>query len=227
MKKLLHLSDLHFGRVDDSLVEPLRRAAQAIAPDLVVISGDFTQRARRVEYRAARRFLDSLSSPRLVVPGNHDIPLWDVIRRFVSPLGRYRHYITDDLAPFYVDDEIAVLGINTARSLTRKYGRINARQMARAREVFAEADPAFDVTSAEVHRARDDSWYAETPYGWAILRYDQGTAILKDRRFQQGNARWPAQNGIHDRRPIGAPAVIRRIRADDDRRAGPRAVHHR
>ena len=143
MKKLLHLSDLHFGRVDDSLVEPLRRAAQAIAPDLVVISGDFTQRARRVEYRAARRFLDSLSSPRLVVPGNHDIPLWDVIRRFVSPLGRYRHYITDDLAPFYVDDEIAVLGINTARSLTRKYGRINARQMARAREVFAEADPAL------------------------------------------------------------------------------------
>ncbi|HWM17189.1 MAG TPA: cytochrome P450 [Microbacterium sp.] len=60
------------------------------------------------------------------------------------------------------------------------------------------ADPAFDVTSAEVHRARDDSWYAQTPYGWAILRYDQGTAILKDRRFQQGNARWPAQNGIHD-----------------------------
>jgi cytochrome P450 len=60
------------------------------------------------------------------------------------------------------------------------------------------ADLAFDVTSPEVHRARDDSWYAQTPYGWAILRYDQGTAILKDRRFQQGNARWPAQNGIHD-----------------------------
>jgi cytochrome P450 len=60
------------------------------------------------------------------------------------------------------------------------------------------ADPDFDVTSVEVHRARDDGWYAETPYGWAILRYEQGTAILKDRRFQQGNARWPAQNGIHD-----------------------------
>ncbi len=143
MKKLLHLSDLHFGRVDDSLVEPLVAAAQAIGPDLVVISGDFTQRARRSEYRAARAFLRRLPQPRLVVPGNHDIPLWNVIRRFVSPLGRYRHYINEDLSPFYADEEMAVLGINTARSLTRKYGRINARQVARAREIFARVDPAL------------------------------------------------------------------------------------
>lgn len=60
------------------------------------------------------------------------------------------------------------------------------------------ADPAFDVTSDIVHRARDDGWFARTPYGWAILRYEEGTAVLKDRRFRQGNARWPDQNGIHD-----------------------------
>jgi cytochrome P450 len=60
------------------------------------------------------------------------------------------------------------------------------------------ADPAFDVTSAAVIEAREHDWYAETPYGWAILRYAQGSAVLKDRRFQQGNARWPAQNGVHE-----------------------------
>lgn len=60
------------------------------------------------------------------------------------------------------------------------------------------ADPAFDVNSDVVHDARDQSWFAETPYGWAVLRYQEGTALLKDRRFQQGNARWPEQNGIHD-----------------------------
>jgi cytochrome P450 len=60
------------------------------------------------------------------------------------------------------------------------------------------ADPAFDVTSSAVHEARERDWYARTPYGWAVLRYEQGTAVLKDRRFQQGNARWPAQNGVHD-----------------------------
>ncbi|WP_206448091.1 cytochrome P450 [Agrococcus sp. KRD186] len=60
------------------------------------------------------------------------------------------------------------------------------------------ADPAFDVTASAVHDARDEGWYAETPYGWAVLRYEEGTALLKDRRFQQGNAKWPDQNGIHD-----------------------------
>jgi cytochrome P450 len=60
------------------------------------------------------------------------------------------------------------------------------------------ADPAFDVTSDAVLTAREQDWYARTPYGWAILRYEEGTAVLKDRRFQQGNARWPAQNGVHD-----------------------------
>jgi cytochrome P450 len=62
---------------------------------------------------------------------------------------------------------------------------------------FDLSDPAFDVTSAQVHAAREESWYAETNWGWAILRYDEVNAVLKDRRFRQGNARWPAQNGIH------------------------------
>jgi 3',5'-cyclic AMP phosphodiesterase CpdA len=141
VKTLLHLSDLHFGRVDNSLVEPLLAAAQALAPDLIVISGDFTQRARRAEYRAARNFLDRLPGPHLVVPGNHDIPLWDVIRRFVSPLGRYRRYISRVLEPSYHDEEMVVLGINTARSLTRKYGRINERQIAHVRAVFSQVQP--------------------------------------------------------------------------------------
>ncbi len=137
MKRILHLSDLHFGRVDSALVEPMVEVAHRLAPDLLVVSGDFTQRARRKQFQAARAFLERLPQPRLVVPGNHDIPLWDVIRRFVSPLGRYRRLITNDLAPFYEDEEMAVLGINTARSLTRKYGRINEQQIAHAQEVFA------------------------------------------------------------------------------------------
>ncbi|HEY2802085.1 MAG TPA: metallophosphoesterase [Chthoniobacterales bacterium] len=141
MKRLLHLSDLHFGRIDNSLVEPVLSCAHRLAPDLVVISGDFTQRARRAQFRAAHAFLERLPEPRLVVPGNHDVPLWDVIRRFVSPLGRYRRYIARDLAPFYCDEAMAVLGINTARSLTRKYGRINEGQIAAARQVFAGVDP--------------------------------------------------------------------------------------
>ncbi|MBD8870810.1 cytochrome P450 [Nocardioides donggukensis] len=62
---------------------------------------------------------------------------------------------------------------------------------------FDLSDPAFDVTSDVVHAARDQQWYVETNWGWAVLRYAEANAILKDRRFRQGNARWPEQNGIH------------------------------
>lgn len=133
MRTLVHLSDLHFGRVDPALLAPLGAAVDSIAPDVVVVSGDLTQRARSVEFRQARMFLDTLPKPQIVVPGNHDIPLHNVFTRFLQPLEKYRRYITPDLEPFHVDDEIAVLGVNTARSLTIKDGRINAAQIANAR----------------------------------------------------------------------------------------------
>ncbi|MBD8532228.1 MULTISPECIES: metallophosphoesterase [unclassified Massilia] len=141
MRTLIHLSDLHFGRVDQTLLEPLRELIHSIAPSVVVISGDLTQRARSEEFEAARAFLDTLPGPQIVVPGNHDISLYNVFRRFAKPLDRYKRYITDDLDPIYVDDEVAVVGVNTARSLTIKDGRVNKEQVAKIREQLAGLDP--------------------------------------------------------------------------------------
>ncbi len=141
MRTLVHLSDLHFGRVDAALLDPLRALVQRIAPDVVVVSGDLTQRAKSEEFEQARAFLDSLPGPQIIVPGNHDISLYNVFRRFVHPLERYKHYITDDLHPIYVDDEIAVLGVNTARSLTFKDGRVNQEQVDTIRAHFMALGP--------------------------------------------------------------------------------------
>jgi 3',5'-cyclic AMP phosphodiesterase CpdA len=143
MRTLVHLSDLHFGRVDDALLAPLRELVERIAPDVVVVSGDLTQRAKSEEFEAARAYLDSLPGPQIIVPGNHDISLYNVLRRFLQPLARYKRYITDDLDPIHVDDEIAVLGINTARSLTFKDGRVNQEQIAKMREELAGLDPSI------------------------------------------------------------------------------------
>jgi 3',5'-cyclic AMP phosphodiesterase CpdA len=129
MRTLVHLSDLHFGRVDKALLGPLIERTRAIEPDMVVVSGDLTQRARSAEFAEARAFLDALPSPRIVVPGNHDVPLYNVFDRLFRGLGKYRRHITEDLEPFHADQEIAVLGINTARSLALKGGRINQRQI--------------------------------------------------------------------------------------------------
>lgn len=133
MRTLVHLSDLHFGKVDDALLAPLRELIERVAPDVVVVSGDLTQRAKSEEFEAARAYLDTLPGPQIIVPGNHDISLYNVFRRFVQPLKRYKRYISEDLEPSFVDDEIAVIGVNTARSLTFKDGRVNKEQIEQIR----------------------------------------------------------------------------------------------
>jgi 3',5'-cyclic AMP phosphodiesterase CpdA len=137
VRAIAHLSDLHFGREDRLLVEALVADLEETRPDLVVISGDLTQRARRAQFSAARAFLARVPAPTLILPGNHDIPLYDVLRRALRPLGRYRSYVTDDLAPLWSDDELAVLGVNTARPQVWKEGRISREQLAAIVDRFA------------------------------------------------------------------------------------------
>lgn len=129
MRCIAQISDLHFGTEDSVIAAALKQDLQAQEPSLVVISGDLTQRACGNQFRAARAFLDGLPKPQLVVPGNHDVPLYDLFRRFLLPFGRYRRLISNDLNPCYEDSEIILLGINTARSLTWKSGRISTEQI--------------------------------------------------------------------------------------------------
>lgn len=139
----MHLSDLHFGRVDEAMLEPLQRSIESARPHLVVVSGDLTQRARPWQFREARAFLDRLPGAKLAVPGNHDVPLYHLYQRFFRPLARYRKFLCHDTQPEYVDDEIAALGINTARSAVFKGGRVNAAQTARLRERLCRLPPGI------------------------------------------------------------------------------------
>jgi len=143
MRTLVHLSDLHFGKVDATLLAPLRDLIHRIAPDVVVVSGDLTQRAKSEQFEEAKAWLDTLPGPQIIVPGNHDISLYNVFRRFLQPLTRYKRYITDDLDPMFVDAEIAVLGVNTARSLTFKDGRVNKEQIATIKAQLAGLAPGI------------------------------------------------------------------------------------
>jgi 3',5'-cyclic AMP phosphodiesterase CpdA len=141
MRTIVHLSDLHFGRLDPKVVAPLLATIRGFGPDLVAISGDFTQRARRNQFKEARAFLDALPYQRLVVPGNHDVPFYDVARRFLRPLARYRQFIADDLEPMYADEEIVALGLNSARSATFGRGRLNTDQIRRATDRLRPVAP--------------------------------------------------------------------------------------
>ena len=129
MRSVAHLSDLHFRRFDEAIVEGLAAYLEKVRPDVIVVLGDLTQRARAAEFKLARRLLDRLPHPQIVVPGNHDVPLYRFWERFLAPLRKYRRYTTADLEPSFVDSEIAVFGINTARSFTFKDGEVDERQL--------------------------------------------------------------------------------------------------
>jgi 3',5'-cyclic AMP phosphodiesterase CpdA len=132
VRTIAQISDLHFGRHDLTVVEDLLTSVNRHRPDLVALSGDFTQRARHAEFAQARQFLDRISQPKLVVPGNHDVPLYNVFARFLTPFAKYDRYVlpVGHPANFYQDDELAVLGLNTARRLARKNGRVSIDQIA-------------------------------------------------------------------------------------------------
>lgn len=145
MSRIAHLSDIHFGAHDPAIVAATVAWLEARKPDLVIISGDLTQRAKVDQFRQASAYLDDIRAagcPILVVPGNHDVPLYNVVRRFAAPLDRYQRYIDPVLCPWFENDEIAVLGINTARSLTIKDGRMSHAQIAMLRERFAAVPSA-------------------------------------------------------------------------------------
>lgn len=141
MRRILHLSDLHFGRTRPELETPLLAAIARNRPDLVVISGDFTQRARQVQFARAQRFLAQVPAPVLSVPGNHDTPLDNPAQRFLTPFARYRRYIDRVTEPVFDDGAMTVVGVNTVNPWAWQQGRFSSRARDRVARMFA-AHPA-------------------------------------------------------------------------------------
>lgn len=156
MRSLLHISDVHFGPKHlPRLAEGVLALAEERRPDLVAISGDLTQRARSEQFRAARTFVDRLDRipvPSIAVPGNHDVPLWRVWERACRPFGAYAKHFSPDLEPVYRDEEMLVVGINSAFNWTRKDGRIRLRRLLEVRDLFAATpESVFKVVVVHHH----------------------------------------------------------------------------
>ncbi len=152
MTRILHLSDVHFGAVDARLVQPMLALAYDLRPDLTVISGDLTQRARPEQFAAARGFLDSLPGPVLSVPGNHDMPLHNIVLRLLAPLARYRRAIAKELEPAVCLPDAVIQGVNTADPFVWKSGRLRPTSVERLTRTFADAAPGI-LRIAVMHHA--------------------------------------------------------------------------
>ena len=142
MRRLVHLSDLHFGRDRAEVLAPLLVAVNAQTADLVIISGDFTQRATDDEFAAAAAFIKGLQAPTLCVPGNHDVPLHNLFLRVFMPWRRYRRWINSDLNPTFQDDEVVVIGVNTVNPFTWQRGWFRSRALRRVCAAFGKSTNA-------------------------------------------------------------------------------------
>jgi len=143
--RICHLSDLHFGHHHTQLAEGLMADLTSQAPDLIVVSGDFTQLGTESEFQTARAFLDTLDTPVFAVPGNHDVPARNLLKRFVDPYGLYRRYIANDLEPTLDLGDIVVAGLRTSRRLRAElnwaHGSLSRGQLTRLEERFSATSP--------------------------------------------------------------------------------------
>lgn len=148
MTRIVHISDTHFGTEEVRVCTALRNDLLRLAPDLVVLTGDITQRARHAQFRAARAFLDSLAPiPLLALPGNHDLPLFDLLTRFTQPYRYYKRYICPTLAPVWQGREVAVLGVNSTRVLRHKHGALPAGMVREVARHLAGLSQPFKVVA--------------------------------------------------------------------------------
>ncbi len=139
MTVLLHVSDPHFGTETIDTVEALFDLSGDLNPDLVILSGDVTQRARRPQFAAARSFLSRLKAPSLVIPGNHDIPLFNVVARAVSPYSGFIRAFGPQLSPVWSSPEALVIGVRTTRRWRHKNGEVSRRQIDAVARRLADA----------------------------------------------------------------------------------------
>src|SRR5690606_38866411 len=158
MSVVLHISDPHFGTERPRVVEALERLAHVQTPSLVILSGDITQRARKAEFSAAAAFLDRLGAPsRLVIPGNHDVPLFDLTGRLLWPYFRYRRVFGRDLEPVHDSRDLLVIGVRTTRRYRHIEGEVSAGQIERVARRLEQAGPEqlrIVVTHQPVHVTR-------------------------------------------------------------------------
>jgi len=154
MSRVLHISDPHFGTERKNVAAALQRFVQDARPDLIVLTGDITQRARRSQFASARDFLAGLPAPVLAVPGNHDIPLFNILLRVFNPYGNYRRAFGNVLEPVFESEDLLVLGVNTSRAGNHKDGEVSTVQIARVATRLAGATPRQLRVVAQHHPVR-------------------------------------------------------------------------
>ncbi|KTD16277.1 metallophosphoesterase [Legionella jordanis] len=143
--KIMHISDLHFGMHLPLVMEAFQKELELLSPDVVIISGDLTQRAKVQQFIALQQFLLSVSTPILVVPGNHDVPLYNIFNRLFKPFKGYSHFVGKHFPSEFINDELAILGVNSVNPLRVKEGKLTSGTLQKIDDFFATQNKAINI----------------------------------------------------------------------------------
>lgn len=155
MSVLLHISDPHFGTEQPAVVEALERLSAQLKPDVLVLSGDITQRARRRQFAAASAFVQRLGiAHRLVIPGNHDVPLFNLPLRLLDPYRDFQDAFGTPLDPVLETEELLLVGVRTTRRWRHKHGEVSAEQIRRV-SLLLRRSPATKLKLVVTHQPLD------------------------------------------------------------------------
>ncbi|KTD62292.1 metallophosphoesterase family protein [Legionella shakespearei] len=142
---IVHISDLHFGMNDPAIIAAFLQDLESLKPELMIISGDLTQRARTHEFEQLSTFLQGFTVPLLIVPGNHDIPLYNPVSRFIEPFKQYKNYVSPKLDATYADERVNILGINSATPYKIKDGTLRKKDLKRINSHFSATKGQLNI----------------------------------------------------------------------------------
>lgn len=135
--RIIHISDLHFGMHNPEIIEPFFEDIALLKPEMIIISGDLTQRARPEQFQQLSGFLQRLPVPQLIVPGNHDIPIYNLFSRFINPFKRYTDYISPQLEVSFSNHEVNILGVNSVTPYRMKDGALSHKTLELIKNYFS------------------------------------------------------------------------------------------
>lgn len=204
---VLHLSDPHFGTERAAVRDGLLALAAQLQPDAIVITGDLTQRATPAQFAAAADFLRALPPvPRLVIPGNHDIPLWDLVQRLAAPYRRYSAVVDGPRQPVLSLPGLQVVAADTTRWWRHRHGTLGRGQIDTIAARLAAAPSGSWRLVATHHplRVRDAADREDRPW-----RHQRALAVWQQagaEAFLSGHLHVPALLAAHPGGP--GPVVV-------------------
>jgi 3',5'-cyclic AMP phosphodiesterase CpdA len=158
MTVIVHISDTHFGTEMPEVVAAIKAAITSIKPDVVMLSGDITQRARPLQFRAAREFMDALpAATKLAVPGNHDIPLFAAFARVLLPYRHYRRAFQKREA-VWSDADCCIVAFDATSRWRHTRGRLSAAQIRKGMEAARARMKPGQILIVCAHQPLQTAW---------------------------------------------------------------------